>query len=67
VFPACKKRRSIMGLEFLISILVVILVVGIILWAIRYMGLPDPMYKIAVVVAVVVVLLWVISRFGFLV
>jgi hypothetical protein len=56
-----------MGLEFLISILVVILVVGIILWAIRYMGLPDPMYKIAVVVAVVVVLLWVISRFGFLV
>lgn len=53
-----------MGLEFLISVLVVILIVGVILWAIRYMALPDPIYKIAVVASVVIVLIWIVTRLG---
>jgi hypothetical protein len=56
-----------MGVEFLISVLVVLLIVGVILWAIRYMGLPDPIYRIAVIVAVIILIIWLLSRLGFLV
>ena len=51
----------------LISLIIVLVVVGVIMWAVNaYIPLQDTIKKILNVVVIIVVLLWLLSVFGIL-
>jgi hypothetical protein len=47
----------------LISLLVAVIIVGLIVWLIRYLPLPPPFRTIATVIVVIILILWLLSSF----
>lgn len=44
-------------ITLLVHILILCLIAGCVLWCIRFIGLPDPINKIATVVVVIIILI----------
>lgn len=48
----------------LISLLIAVLVIGLLIWLIQMLPLPDPFKTIAMVIVVIIALLWLLQGFG---
>lgn len=48
----------------LISVLIVIVIIGLIVWAVRLIPMPEPFPTIVLVVGIIFVLLYLLSLFG---
>jgi hypothetical protein len=48
----------------LISLLIAVLVIGLLIWLVQLLPLPDPFKTIAMVIVVIIAILWLLQSFA---
>jgi hypothetical protein len=59
--PIGAANRSI---PMLISLLIAVIVLGLLLWLVQLLPLPDPFKTIALVIVVLICILWLVGGYG---